>query len=195
MISFRCRRFPDPRSLEKLHRSDRKLWKSSQFACSYCNPAFSSTWVNDIRRHGPYNGLVSDGRNHFTHTHDSSQLYKFGETNPYVEAFFDWWERDLHRTLQELRITGGEPLMSGYTWQLIEWFKQNQGRSNTKLAINSNLGIDRDKIKDFIIPAPVGEEPKNENDKKVKVNLIGVDVMDYDPHKGYDPFLPLSQLE
>jgi hypothetical protein len=125
--------------------------RTCQFACSYCNPAFSSTWVNDIRRHGPYVGLVSDGRNHFTHTHDNSQLYKFGETNPYVEAFFDWWERDLHRTLQELRITGGEPLMSGYTWQLIEWFKNNQGRSNTRLAINSNLGIDMDKMKDFAV--------------------------------------------
>ena len=125
--------------------------RTCQFACSYCNPAFSSTWVNDIRKHGPYVGLVSDGRNHFTHTHDNSQLYKFGETNPYVEAFFDWWERDLHRTLQELRITGGEPLMSGYTWKLIEWFKTNQGRSNTKLAINSNLGIDLDKMKDFAV--------------------------------------------
>ena len=123
--------------------------RTCQFACSYCNPAFSSTWVNDIRKHGPYVGLVSDGRNHFTHTHDNSQLYKFGETNPYVDAFFDWWEQDLHKTLQELRITGGEPLMSGYTWKLIEWFKTNQGRSNTRLAINSNLGIDMDKIKDF----------------------------------------------
>ena len=123
--------------------------RTCQFACSYCNPAFSSTWVNDIRKHGPYNGLVSDGRNHFTHTHDSAQLYKFGETNPYVEAFFDWWESDLHKTLQELRITGGEPLMSANTWKLIEWFKTNQGRSNTKLAINSNLGIDLDKMKEF----------------------------------------------
>jgi hypothetical protein len=68
-----------------------------------------------------------------------------------VEAFFDWWESDLHRTLQELRITGGEPLMSGYTWKLIEWFKTNQGRSNTRLAINSNLGIDMDKMKDFAV--------------------------------------------
>ena len=123
--------------------------RTCQFACSYCNPAFSSTWVNDIRKHGPYVGLVSDGRNHFTHTHDSSQLYKFGETNPYVEAFFDWWESDLHRTLQELRITGGEPLMSGYTWKLIEWFKQNQGRSTTRLAINSNLGIELPKMMEF----------------------------------------------
>jgi organic radical activating enzyme len=123
--------------------------RTCQFACSYCNPAFSSTWVNDIRKHGAYVGLVSDGRNHFTHTHDSAQLYKFGETNPYVDAFFDWWERDLHKTLQELRITGGEPLMSGYTWKLIEWFKQNQGRSTTRLAINSNLGIELEKMMEF----------------------------------------------
>jgi organic radical activating enzyme len=123
--------------------------RTCQFACSYCNPAFSSTWVNDIRKNGPYTGLISDGRNHFTHAHDSSQLYKFGETNPYVEAFFKWWESDLHKTLKELRITGGEPLMSGYTWQLIEWFKNNQGKSKTRLAINSNLGLTNDKIDEF----------------------------------------------
>jgi organic radical activating enzyme len=122
--------------------------RTCQFACSYCNPAFSSTWVNDIRKNGPYAGLVSDGRNHFTHTHDSSQLYKFGESNPYVEAFHQWWESDLYQTLDELRITGGEPLMSGETWKLIEWFKANKGKSKTRLAINSNLGaqVDLDKL-------------------------------------------------
>jgi len=124
--------------------------RTCQFACSYCNPAFSSTWVNDIRKHGAYEHLVSDGRNHFTHAHDSSQLYTFNETNPYVEAFFKWWETDLHKTLQELRITGGEPLMSGYTWKLIDWFKQNQGRSTTRLAINSNLGFNSDKLQQFV---------------------------------------------
>jgi organic radical activating enzyme len=123
--------------------------RTCQFACSYCNPAFSTTWVNDIKRHGPYNSLVSDGRNHFTHTHDSSQLYKITENNPYVDAFFAWWETDLHRTLQELRITGGEPLMSGHTWKLIDWFKENRGKSNTRLAINSNLGFDSEKLQEF----------------------------------------------
>jgi organic radical activating enzyme len=118
--------------------------RTCQFACSYCNPAFSTTWVNDIRKSGPYTGLVSDGRNHFTHTHDSSQLFKITESNPYIDAFFAWWESDLHRTLQELRITGGEPLMSAHTWRLIDWFKTNQGKSNTRLAINSNLGTDVD---------------------------------------------------
>jgi len=118
--------------------------RTCQFACSYCNPAFSTTWVKDIRRNGAYTNLVSDGRNHFTHTHDSSQPYGITETNPYVDAFFSWWETDLHRTLQELRITGGEPLMSGHTWRLIDWFGDNRGRSKTRLAINSNLGADVD---------------------------------------------------
>jgi len=120
--------------------------RTCQLACSYCNPAFSSTWVNDIRKHGPYQGLESDGRNHFTHVHDSAQLYNYGDTNPYVEAFFQWWESDLHRTLDELRITGGEPLMSGHTWKLIDWFRDNPGRSHTRLAINSNLGMESDVI-------------------------------------------------
>jgi hypothetical protein len=137
--------------------------RTCQFACSYCNPAFSSTWVKDIRDNGSYTNLLSDGRNHFTHTHDSSQLYRFGESNPYVEAFFKWWESDLHQTLDELRITGGEPLMSGYTWQLLDWFKENKGRSRTKLAINSNLGtqVDLDRLFSSV-DAPIDLYTSNE---------------------------------
>lgn len=113
-----------------------------QFACSYCNPAFSTTWVKDIKVKGPYKDLTTDGRGHFTHIHEHDQLYDFHETNPYIEAFFAWWDESLHRTLRELRITGGEPLMSGHTWKLIDWFKENKNKSTTELAINSNLGFD-----------------------------------------------------
>ena len=126
--------------------------RTCQFACSYCNPAFSTTWVKDIKNNGPYSSLVSDGRNHFTHTHESAQLFKITESNPYVDAFFAWWETDLHRTLQELRITGGEPLMSHHTWRLIDWFRNNRGKSTTRLAINSNLGseVDVDRLLDSV---------------------------------------------
>lgn len=120
--------------------------RTCQLACSYCNPAFSSTWVRDIHRNGPYRDLVSDGRNHFTHEHTSAQLYTINDENPYITAFFEWWEQDLHRTLDELRITGGEPLMSGYTWRLVDWFRDNPGRSHTRLAINSNLAMEWDTI-------------------------------------------------
>jgi organic radical activating enzyme len=139
--------------------------RTCQFACSYCNPAFSSTWVRDIDRNGPYTGLVSDGRNHFTHSHPSAQLYRFGETNPYAEAFFQWWESDLHQTLQELRITGGEPLMSGETWKLLDWFKANKGKSKTRLAINSNLGkeVDVDRLLESVDGLEVDIYTSNES--------------------------------
>lgn len=113
--------------------------RTCNFACSYCNPAFSTMWAKDINNNGAYAGLVTDGRGHFTHNHNGSQLYKIGETNPYVEAFFKWWETDLHETLDELRITGGEPLMSVDTWRLVDWYKNNKGKSKTRLAINTNL--------------------------------------------------------
>ena len=138
--------------------------RTCQFACSYCNPAFSSTWVKDINVNGPYLELQSDGRNHFTHSHDSAQLYKFGEVNPYIEGFFRWWESDLHKTLDELRITGGEPLMSGYTWQLLDWFRENRGKSRTRLAINSNLGtqVDLDRLFNSV-DAPIDLYTSNES--------------------------------
>jgi len=113
--------------------------RTCNFACSYCNPAFSTTWVKDIKKNGPYENLLSDGRNHFTHAHDSAEKFHYKEENPYVEAFFKWWETDLHKTLRELRITGGEPLMSPNTWRLMEWFEANKGESGCVLAINSNM--------------------------------------------------------
>ena len=113
--------------------------RTCNFACSYCNPAFSSTWVKDIKNNGAYENLISDGRGHFIHPHDENQLYGYGEYNPYVEAFFKWWESDLHKTLRQLRVTGGEPLMSADLWKLIDWFEKNGDKSTTDLAINSNL--------------------------------------------------------
>lgn len=117
--------------------------RTCQFACSYCNPAFSTTWVRDIKQNGPYKDLISDGRNHFTHTHDSSQLFKLNEENPYITAFWEWWETDLKYSLKELRITGGEPTMSPDFWKLLEKYKYMYYENPTKiprLAFNTNLG-------------------------------------------------------
>jgi organic radical activating enzyme len=114
--------------------------RTCNFACSYCNPAFSTTWVKDLKNNGGYTDLVSDGRNHFTHSHDSNQLFGLNEYNPYVEAFFKWWDSDLHSTLRELRITGGEPIMSPELWKLLDWFKKEDNTSDCSIVINSNLG-------------------------------------------------------
>ena len=124
--------------------------RTCNFACSYCNPAFSTTWVKDLKQNGGYENLISDGRNHFTHEHKESQLFGYQEYNPYIEAFWKWWESDLHKTLQELRVTGGEPMMSADMWKLFDWFKDNHGKSETRLAINSNL-CPKDDLMDKLI--------------------------------------------
>ena len=125
--------------------------RTCQFACTYCNPAFSSTWANNIKQKGPYTGMKTDGRNHFTHSHESAEPYKKDETNPYVEAFYKWWETDLHKSLDELRITGGEPMMSPNLWRLLDWIETQGDKMNPKMtiAINSNLGAKPDIINRF----------------------------------------------
>ena len=42
--------------------------------------------------------------------------------------------------------------MSGETWKLLDWFRDNRGRSTTRLAINTNLGrdVDVDRLLDSI---------------------------------------------
>jgi organic radical activating enzyme len=119
-----------------------------QFACSYCNPAFSTTWVNDIEKNGPYKGLTSDGRGHFIHSHPSAQLFKPEESNPYIDAFFAWWESDLGQSLNELRVTGGEPLMSAHTWKLLDWFANHD--TEMRFALNSNMGMQQKVLDKFI---------------------------------------------
>lgn len=110
------------------------------FACSYCNPSFSTTWATDIKTHGPYNNLVSDGAGAFQQDGSWAQPYGIkNEGNPYVAAFMQWWENDLQHSLQELRITGGEATMSQDFWKLMDWWENNP-ECNVQLAVNSNLG-------------------------------------------------------
>lgn len=115
------------------------------FACSYCNPSFSTTWMADVKKNGPYQNLVSDGGGAFQQDGSWAQPYGLkNENNPYVKAFFDWWDADLQHTLSELRITGGEATMSQDFWDFIEskWPED----CNVRLAVNSNLGSNKNLI-------------------------------------------------
>lgn len=105
--------------------------------CSYCNASFSTTWAKDIKVNGPYDNLVSDGAGAFKQDGSWVEPYKNEEDNPYIKAFWQWWDSGLNTSLEELRITGGEPLMSGNTWKLLDWFESQQ--STMRFALNSNL--------------------------------------------------------
>ena len=106
-------------------------------ACSYCNASFSTTWARDIDTNGEYTNLVSDGAGAFRQNGDWTQPYENDADNPYIQAFWKWWENGLSDSLEEIRITGGEPLMSANTWKLFDWFEAQD--SNMRFAVNSNL--------------------------------------------------------
>jgi hypothetical protein len=113
------------------------------FACSYCNPSFSTTWMSDIKVNGPYQNMLSDGRGAFQHDGTSAIPYGLkNEGNPYNEAFMQWWENDLQHSLTELRITGGEATMSQDFWKLMDWWNDHPD-CNVRLAVNSNLGANK----------------------------------------------------
>jgi hypothetical protein len=111
--------------------------RTCQFACSYCSPAFSTTWVRDIKTNGAYVGLETDDNAHFASTADGAQPHAV-EDNPYIKAFWEWWP-ELSQTLEEIRITGGEPLMAADVWRLLDWFEKNP-HSIMRFGINTNLG-------------------------------------------------------
>ena len=127
--------------------------RTCNLACSYCNSSFSTTWAKDIKKHGPYQNMVSDGAAAFQHDGAWADPYGKKEENPYVTAFWDWWEDGLSESLEELRVTGGEPLMSDQVWKLFDWFENNP--SDMRFAVNSNL-IAKESIVDRLIEKSKG---------------------------------------
>ena len=127
--------------------------RACNFKCSYCNPAFSTAWVKDINKNGGYKNIQSDGRGHFLDTAPWAEpATKKQEDNPYIQAFHSWWDSGLADSLEEIRITGGEPIMHKGTWQLFDWFEQNPDRGrDMRFAINSNLSPETNKVLDKLI--------------------------------------------
>ena len=69
--------------------------------------------------------------------------------NPYIEAFWKWWP-ELSTTLEELRVTGGEPTMSPHFWQLTDFIIKEGANSNMVFGVNTNLGMKRDVLEQLI---------------------------------------------
>lgn len=103
------------------------------FKCGYCHPMASSSFHAEIKKHGPYNMV----KNHALNVDWFNPIPE--DENPYIKAWWEWWP-ELSKTLNILRITGGEPLMHKSTWNLFEELKKNP-RPHLELNLNSNLGV------------------------------------------------------
>lgn len=124
--------------------------RTCNLACSYCSPAISTTWARDIRQNGPYQELPTDHRNHYKNNGDEWIQYTYGQANPYADAFFRWWDESLHKTIKQVRISGGEPMMSGHTWELLSWLERNAGAADCRIEMTTNLAYDQDTLLRFL---------------------------------------------
>ena len=117
------------------------------FKCSYCSPAYSSAWMEEIESNGAY--PTSDKFNNLDWLKQQNKMpIPNREHNPYVEAFWKWWP-DLYKSLKVFRITGGEPLMSKDTFRVLDHINE-EPNPQLELAINSN-GCVPDKLFDQYI--------------------------------------------
>jgi len=112
------------------------------FKCAYCSPDVSSKWAEETKQFGPYPTSHATGKLKPTYNHN--------EYNPYVEAFWEWWP-ELSKNLTNLRLTGGEPLLSKDVWDLLDKLEKDPDL-NPKLilGINTNLNVPKNLIDKLI---------------------------------------------
>jgi organic radical activating enzyme len=114
--------------------------RSCNFACSYCNPAYSTTWGKDIETNGAYQYFKTATAGAYQSNGKwADPISKDTDSNPYVNAFFEWWP-ELSKDLQTLRITGGEPSTSHNFWKFLDKIT-DKPYPNLNISINSNLGV------------------------------------------------------
>jgi organic radical activating enzyme len=123
--------------------------RTCNFACSYCNAGYSTTWGKDMQQYGAYQKFKTGSAGAFQSDGSWAETYgKNSDNNPYVKAFLEWWP-ELSETLQEVRVTGGEPSQSHNFWDFIETMKKYPSK-NLRLAVNSNLGVNDKSLQKLI---------------------------------------------
>lgn len=126
------------------------------FKCGYCHPKASSSYYKEIEQFGPYS-MVKHHRNDI----DWFKIYRKEDENPYVDAWWKWWP-EVKKTLNILRITGGEPLLQNSTWKLLDSIDEDP-LPWMEININSNLGV-----KNILVERLATKIEKLQNENKIK---------------------------
>jgi hypothetical protein len=105
-------------------------------------------------------------------------LYQREEENPYVDAFWEWWP-ELRKTLNIMRVTGGEPTMHTSTWKLLKEIEQDP-MPWLELNINSNLGT-----KTALVEKLADSVKKLVDDKKIRAFKLFTSLDTWGPKAEY----------
>lgn len=121
------------------------LDKACPFSCTYCSQAVSSSIAHEMKKYGDYPIHHADHRA----SRDQGPVRQYHhDANPFIEAFWPWFS-SIASKLEYLRLTGGEPLISPKTDQLLQALEQEKNRAIT-FAVNTNLGMNTKRIETFL---------------------------------------------
>lgn len=117
------------------------------FRCLYCSADVSSRWMEDSLK-GPYK-LPHQNYNDLNWLKSEDKIpFTSKEHNPYVDAFWKAW-LIFKEKLDHFRITGGEPLLSKNTWNILDDLIDNP-QPKLNLSINTNMCVPSNLIDKFI---------------------------------------------
>jgi organic radical activating enzyme len=114
--------------------------------CSYCSPQFSSSWGEEMERHGAF--PTSKPHNAPEHFVGNRKPIPVRESNPYVDAFWEWWPA-LYPQLEHFRMTGGEPLMDRNTYRVFDYVLEHPS-PKLHLNVTSNFSVEDVLFKKYI---------------------------------------------
>jgi hypothetical protein len=127
------------------------------FKCSYCSPSVSSQWMEEIERHGAY--PTSRLFNNIEWLKQRNEMpIPNNQENPYVEAFWEWFP-DMYAGLKQFRITGGEPLLTKNTFNVLDYIIENPN-PNLVFSVNTNLNPPKELLDKFIEKLKIIQEKK-----------------------------------
>ena len=123
-----------------------------QLSCSYCSPHISSSWLDEVTKHGPY-PTISPHNNADWLRSAGLMPIKQDQPNPYRDAFWEWWPK-IYPDLRVFRMTGGEPLLDMNTFRVFDYVIDNPS-PKLQIALTSNMSTKPELMDRFIKKAKI----------------------------------------
>lgn len=111
---------------------DLRLGNLCNLKCRTCNPLFSSAWAKEVEAH-PTNAVLQS----YQSTLDQARLSESWHKSP---AFWEQFH-SIAGSIEEIYLTGGEPMLIKEHFSLLKFFKENDYAKNIYLRYNTNLTL------------------------------------------------------